>query len=193
MCLQDPTAGPKRNYCDPSSGSGLRNEGWRCSLRPEGQKTFWLGSNVMTSRRTPCSTCLINYLTRQPSPHFEIVGTARSLPICSARRVSSVGSVPRSRLAARRVLWHTATMSDTTTVEVGPKGRVVIPAEIRRQLGIDTGTRLAVLIDDEAVVLVPREAIERRLHALFKGVPVSMAAELRKERQAEAARELKRA
>lgn len=84
-------------------------------------------------------------------------------------------------------------MSDTTTVEVGPKGRVVIPAEIRRQLGIDTGTRLAVLIDDEAVVLVPREAIERRLHALFKGVPVSMAAELRKERQAEAARELKRA
>lgn len=78
-------------------------------------------------------------------------------------------------------------------VEVGPKGRVVIPAEIRRRLGIGTGTRLAVLIDDEAVVLVPREAIERRLHALFKGVPVSMGDELRKERRAEAARELKKA
>jgi AbrB family looped-hinge helix DNA binding protein len=80
-------------------------------------------------------------------------------------------------------------MGDTTVVEVGPKGRVVIPAEIRRQLGIDTGTRLAVLIDDEAVVLVPREAIERRLHALFKGVPVSLKEELRGERRAEAARE----
>lgn len=80
-------------------------------------------------------------------------------------------------------------MRDTGMVEVGPKGRVVIPAEIRRRLGIDTGTRLAILVDGEAVVLVPREAIERRLHAIFKGKPVSLAEELRKERRAEAARD----
>lgn len=65
----------------------------------------------------------------------------------------------------------------------------MIPAQIRRRLGIECGTRLAVLVDGEAVVLVPRDAIERRLHGLFKGVPVSMAGELMAERQAEAARE----
>ncbi|MFN2490840.1 MAG: AbrB/MazE/SpoVT family DNA-binding domain-containing protein [Actinomycetota bacterium] len=80
-------------------------------------------------------------------------------------------------------------MGDTGVVEVGPKGRVVIPAAIRRQLGIERRTRLTVLIDGEAVVLVPREAVERRLHAIFSGVPASMARELIEERRAEAAAE----
>ena len=80
-------------------------------------------------------------------------------------------------------------MSDTGTVEVGPKGRVVIPAPIRRLLGIEQGTRLTVLVDGDAVVLVPREAVERRLHAIFSGVPVSMARELIEERRSEAAAE----
>lgn len=81
-------------------------------------------------------------------------------------------------------------MSDTTTVEVGPKGRVVIPAAIRRRLGIEQGTRLAVLVDDQAVVLVPRGAVEHRLHSIFSGVPVSLAGELIEERHAEAAADL---
>jgi AbrB family looped-hinge helix DNA binding protein len=81
-------------------------------------------------------------------------------------------------------------MSDTEVVEVGPKGRVVIPAAIRRRLGIEQGTRLTVLIDDEAVVLVPRGAVERRLHAIFSGVPTSMADELIGERREEAAADL---
>jgi AbrB family looped-hinge helix DNA binding protein len=76
-------------------------------------------------------------------------------------------------------------MSDTDVVEVGPKGRVVIPAHIRRKLRIEQGTRLAVLVDDDAVVLVPRSAIERRLHAIFKGATSSMASELLEERRAE--------
>jgi AbrB family looped-hinge helix DNA binding protein len=80
-------------------------------------------------------------------------------------------------------------MSDTDVVEVGPKGRVVIPAPIRRLLGIEQGTRLTVLVDGEAVVLVPRDAVERRLHAIFSGVPASMARELVQERRAEAAGE----
>lgn len=45
---------------------------------------------------------------------------------------------------------------------------------------------MAVLVDDEAVVLVPRSAIEGRLHAIFKGVTSSMASELLEERRAEA-------
>lgn len=80
-------------------------------------------------------------------------------------------------------------MSDTNFVEVGPKGRVVIPAQVRRRLGIEQGTRLVVLVDDDAVVLVPRAAVERRLYAIFQGVPVSMADELIEERRAEAAAE----
>lgn len=80
-------------------------------------------------------------------------------------------------------------MSDTDVVQVGPKGRVVIPAPIRRLLGIEQGTRLTVLVDGEAVVLVPRDAVERRLHAIFSGVPASMARELIQERRAEAAAE----
>lgn len=81
-------------------------------------------------------------------------------------------------------------MSDTNVVEVGPKGRVVIPAAIRKRLGIEQGTRLAVLVDGEAVVLVPRGAVEQRLHSIFKGVPASMADELLRERRAEAAAEI---
>ncbi len=88
-----------------------------------------------------------------------------------------------------RLLCHNAVMGDTSFVEVGPKGRVVIPAPIRRRLGIEQGTRLAVLVDEGAVVLVPREAIERRLHAIFKGVPSSMVQELREERMKEATAE----
>lgn len=83
-------------------------------------------------------------------------------------------------------MCHTRSVSDTDLVEVGPKGRIVIPAHIRRRLGIEQGTRLAVLIDDDAVVLVPRAAIERRLHGIFKRVPTSMAAELLEERREEA-------
>jgi AbrB family looped-hinge helix DNA binding protein len=78
-------------------------------------------------------------------------------------------------------------MSDTNVVEVGPKGRVVIPAAIRRQLGIERGSRLTVLVDGEAVVLVPRGAIERRLHSIFSGVRQSMAEELIEDRRTEAA------
>lgn len=81
-------------------------------------------------------------------------------------------------------------VSDTDVVEVGPKGRVVIPAAIRKRLGIEQGTRLAVLVDGEAVVLVPRAAVEQRLHSIFKGVPASMADELVRERRAEAAAEI---
>jgi AbrB family looped-hinge helix DNA binding protein len=78
-------------------------------------------------------------------------------------------------------------MSDTDVVEVGPKGRVVIPARIRRLLGIEQGTRLTVLVDGEAVVLVPRDAVERRLHAIFSGMPASLAQELIEQRRTEAA------
>lgn len=72
---------------------------------------------------------------------------------------------------------------------MGPKGRVVIPASIRRELGIEEGTRLVALVQDGAVVLIPRAAIEERLLGMFRHVPGSMAQELIGERRQDAAAE----
>lgn len=80
-------------------------------------------------------------------------------------------------------------MSDTGVVSVGPKGRVVIPAGIRRELGIEEGSELVALVEGEAVVLVPRSAIKSRLRSMFVATDESMRDELIAERRAEAARE----
>jgi AbrB family looped-hinge helix DNA binding protein len=72
---------------------------------------------------------------------------------------------------------------------VGPKGRVVIPAGIRRELGIEEGSELVALVEGEAVVLVPRSAIKSRLRSIFAATTDSMRDELIAERRAEAAGE----
>jgi AbrB family looped-hinge helix DNA binding protein len=80
-------------------------------------------------------------------------------------------------------------MSVTSVVSVGPKGRVVIPAEIRRELDIHEGSELVALVEGEAVVLVPRSAIKSRLRSMFAGVESSMRDELIAERRADASRD----
>lgn len=80
-------------------------------------------------------------------------------------------------------------MSDTSVVSVGPKGRIVIPAEIRRELGIREGSELVALVEGAAVVLVPRGAIKARLRSMFADVASSMRDELIADRRAAAARE----
>jgi AbrB family looped-hinge helix DNA binding protein len=80
-------------------------------------------------------------------------------------------------------------MSDTSVVLVGPKGRVVIPARIRRELGIREGSELVAVVDGPAVVLVPRAAVKSRLRSLFAGVSSSLSDELIADRRAAAARE----
>ena len=72
---------------------------------------------------------------------------------------------------------------------MGPKGRVVIPAGIRRELDIREGSELVALVEGEAVVLVPRSAIKNRLRSIFTATKSSMSDELIAERRAEAARE----
>ncbi|MBA2266291.1 MAG: AbrB/MazE/SpoVT family DNA-binding domain-containing protein [Chloroflexi bacterium] len=80
-------------------------------------------------------------------------------------------------------------MSDTTVVSVGPKGRVVIPVEIRRQLGIGEGSELVALVEGEAVVLVPRSAIKTRLRSMFADVRTSLSEDLIADRRAASAAE----
>jgi AbrB family looped-hinge helix DNA binding protein len=80
-------------------------------------------------------------------------------------------------------------MRDTSTVTVGPKGRVVIPSEIRRRLDLHEGTELVATVQEDAVVVVPRSSVKRRLRGMFKGVGTSMRDELLAERRAAAERE----
>ena len=76
-------------------------------------------------------------------------------------------------------------------VKVGPKGRVVVPAPIRRELGIEEGTELMARVEGDGIVLEPRSAAIRRLQALFAHIPrdVSLVDELIAERRKEARRE----
>jgi AbrB family looped-hinge helix DNA binding protein len=51
-------------------------------------------------------------------------------------------------------------MSGTTTVE--DKGRVVIPADVRRRLGIKPGTKLEVDVRDGGIVMKPLRRVSAR-------------------------------
>lgn len=74
-------------------------------------------------------------------------------------------------------------------LKVGPKGRVVIPAPIRRQLGLHEGSELVAVLEDDGVLLLPREAIRKQLRSLFRDIPSSLADELIAERRAAALEE----
>jgi AbrB family looped-hinge helix DNA binding protein len=80
-------------------------------------------------------------------------------------------------------------MSDTSVVLVGPKGRVVIPADIRRELGISEGSELVALVEGPAVTLVPRSAVKARLRSIFADIDTSLSAELIADRRRAAAAE----
>jgi len=76
-------------------------------------------------------------------------------------------------------------------IQLGPQGRLVVPAALRRQLGLEPGERLLVRVKDGALILEPRAAVERRLRARFRKVDpqISLADALIAERRAEAAGE----
>lgn len=80
-------------------------------------------------------------------------------------------------------------MSDTLLLSVGPKGRVVIPVEIRRRLGLQEGSQLVALVEGEGVLLLPRSAVKQRLRGMFADVGTSMAQELIRDRRSAAAKE----
>lgn len=80
-------------------------------------------------------------------------------------------------------------MSDTNVLSVGPKGRVVIPVEIRRRLGLEEGSQLVALVEGDGVLLLPRAAVKQRLRGMFAGIKPSLADELIHDRRAAAAEE----
>ena len=76
-------------------------------------------------------------------------------------------------------------------VHLGAKGRVVLPASIRRALGLEEGAELLARIEGEGIVLEPRGVALRRLRSFFASVPAGtdLVDEILGERRREAARE----
>jgi AbrB family looped-hinge helix DNA binding protein len=81
-------------------------------------------------------------------------------------------------------------VSDRGEIRIGREGRVLIPASVRRAAGLAPGAVLIVRLEGEKVVLIPIDAIKRRLRQMFSDVEGSMAEELLAERRDEAAREI---
>lgn len=80
----------------------------------------------------------------------------------------------------------------TVTLTIAANGRVLIPADIRAELGLKGGDKLVVHVVDGAVVLEPvRTAIRRARAAFRKYIPsgASLAAELIEERRRAAGNE----
>jgi AbrB family looped-hinge helix DNA binding protein len=76
-------------------------------------------------------------------------------------------------------------------VNVGPQGRIVIPARIRRELGLGEGSLLAVRTEGGRLILEPREEVLRRVRGRYARVAGKkrLSEELIRERRTEARRE----
>jgi len=80
----------------------------------------------------------------------------------------------------------------TSRAQLGGAGRLVIPAEYRRRLGIKPGDEVMLVLDnDEVRILTPARAVARaqELVARYLGAGGGLAAELIAERRQEAAGE----
>lgn len=77
-------------------------------------------------------------------------------------------------------------------VKLGPQGRLVVPVELRRELGIEPGDQLVAFVEDGKLIVQTRAETERELLAMFEGMEGSMSEELIRERRAEARREAER-
>lgn len=76
-------------------------------------------------------------------------------------------------------------------VKVSPQGRIVIPVEMRRELGVGSGETLVARVEGGRLVLEKASHVLSRLKERFAQVPegVSLSAELIRERREEARRE----
>jgi len=89
-------------------------------------------------------------------------------------------------------IWHHVHMSASpVAIRLGPQGRLVVPVELRRELGLEDGSELAIRSDGRRLILEPRDEVLRRVRGRFAVVPdeVSLTDELLADRRAESARE----
>jgi AbrB family looped-hinge helix DNA binding protein len=76
-------------------------------------------------------------------------------------------------------------------LSLGKQGRIVIPAEFRRELRLCPGDVIVARVEDDRIVLEGLDAVEKRLLSWFAGIPpeVSLVDELLAERREAARRE----
>lgn len=74
-------------------------------------------------------------------------------------------------------------------IRVGPKGRLVLPAEARRELGLEVGDELCVLVEDDMIKLMTPDRLTKLIQDAFSEYDGSMVEDLLAERRAAAARE----
>ncbi|CAA9337317.1 MAG: hypothetical protein AVDCRST_MAG93-6465 [uncultured Chloroflexia bacterium] len=79
--------------------------------------------------------------------------------------------------------------SIVAAVKLGKQGRLVVPAPLRQELGLEMGDELVARVEEGRLIFETRAAVVKRLHDRFKGVKGSLADELLAERREEAARE----
>jgi len=90
---------------------------------------------------------------------------------------------------------NTSLPPEQYTIRAGERGRLVLPASLRKRIGLQEGDRLVVRVEpDNSLRLVSLTDQIRRLQGIFKDIApgVSLAEELIQERRAEAQRELER-
>lgn len=75
-------------------------------------------------------------------------------------------------------------------VRLGKQGRLVIPASLRHELGLELGDELVARAEEGRLIFETKAAVVTRLRERFKGIDGSLADELIAERREEAAREV---
>jgi len=70
-------------------------------------------------------------------------------------------------------------------ISAGKQGRIVIPAALRQQLGIESGTQVIVWIENNQLILKPKEQLWAAIHQEAEKIPkeVDLAEELIQERR----------
>jgi AbrB family looped-hinge helix DNA binding protein len=75
------------------------------------------------------------------------------------------------------------------SISLGQNGRVVIPASIRKSLGLKTGQRLRLHLDDQKIVLEKTDDALKELQKRFSTIKQSLSEELIQDRRKEAEKE----
>ena len=88
-------------------------------------------------------------------------------------------------------MWQTVTMTELyADIRLGTQGRLVVPAPIRRALGFSDGETLVARTEQNHLIIEKTSAVERRVHARFRGATGRcLADELINERRREAQRD----
>lgn len=74
-------------------------------------------------------------------------------------------------------------------LRMSEQGQIVIPEELQKALNLKPGEPLVAYIEEDRLILRPRQVVESELWAIFRDVEGSLSEELIQEKRQEAQRE----